>query len=78
MSETYLGVYFKKQCGETIQQFISGYKIRLIEWRLKFSDLRINELADEFGFADGSHLNKFFKKQKGISLTAYRQALSAS
>lgn len=78
ISETYLGVYFKKQCGETIQQFISRYKIRLIEWRLKFSDLRINELADEFGFADGSHLNKFFKKQKGISLTAYRQALSAS
>lgn len=78
ISETYLGVYFKRQCGETIQQFISGYRIRLIEWRLKFSDLRINELADEFGFADGSHLNKFFKKQKGVSLTAYRQALTAS
>lgn len=78
ISETYLGVYFKKQCGETIQQFISGYKTRLIEWRLKFSDLRINELADEFGFADGSHLNKFFKKQKGVSLTAYRQALITS
>ncbi|HEY8955224.1 AraC family transcriptional regulator [Chitinophaga sp.] len=78
ISETYLGVYFKKQCGETIQQFISGYRIRLIEWRLKFSDLRINELADEFGFADGSHLNKFFKKQKGVSLTAYRQALITS
>ncbi|SMC94948.1 helix-turn-helix domain-containing protein [Pedobacter africanus] len=75
ISQTYLGVYFKKQCGETLQQFISGYRIRLIEWRLKFSDLRINELADEFGFADGSHLNKFFKKQKGISLSGYRQAL---
>jgi AraC family transcriptional activator of pobA len=73
ISQAYLGIYFKKQCGETIQQFIASYRIRLIEWRLKFSDLRINELADEFGFADGSHLNKFFKKQKGMSLTGYRQ-----
>lgn len=75
ISETYLGVYFKRHSGETIQQFITGYRMRLIEWRLKFSDLRINELADEFGFADGSHLNKFFKKQKGVSLTTYRQSL---
>lgn len=73
LSQTYLGSYFKNQCGETIQQYITAYKTRLIEHRLKFSDRRINEIVDEFGFADESHLNKFFKKQRGVSLTAYRK-----
>ena len=74
ISETYLGSYFKNQCGETIQHFISNYKIRLIEHRLKFSDRRINEIADEFGFSDESHLNKFFKRHRNLSLTGYRKA----
>lgn len=74
LSSTYLGAYFKEQCGETIQHFISKYKIRLIEHRLQFSDQRINEIAQELGFSDESHLNKFFKKHKeGMSLTNYRK-----
>jgi AraC-like DNA-binding protein len=77
LSETYLGSYFKSQCGETLQQFTSKYKMRLIKFRLKFSDKRINEIAQEFGFSDESHLNKFFKKQQGISLTGYRKQKAA-
>ncbi|SHE56606.1 AraC family transcriptional regulator [Pedobacter caeni] len=73
LSETYLGSYFKKQCGESIQHFISNYRIRLIEHRLRFSDRRINEIVNEFGFADESHLNKFFKKRHNISLTEFRK-----
>ncbi|GIQ59266.1 transcription regulator [Flavobacterium collinsii] len=74
ISDTYLGSYFKNHCGETIQSFVSNYKIRLIEHRLSFSDMRINEIVDEFGFSDESHLNKFFKKHRNISLTGYRKA----
>lgn len=74
ISQTYLGSYFKNHCGETIQSFVANYKIRLIEHRLSFSDRRINEIVEEFGFSDESHLNKFFKKHKDISLTGYRKA----
>lgn len=74
ISQTYLGSYFKNHCGETIQSFISNYKIRLIEHRLRFSDRRINEIVEEFSFSDESHLNKFFKKHRNISLTGYRKA----
>ena len=72
-SESYLGSYFKKQCGETIQHFILNYKMRLIEHRLLFSDMRINEIVTEFGFSDESHLNKFFKKQHNMSLTEFKK-----
>jgi len=78
ISATYLGSYFKNNCGETIQHYISQYKIRQIEHRLKFSDSRINEIAEEFGFSDESHLNKFFKKHKGINLTTYRKTTTAA
>ncbi|MCT2408800.1 AraC family transcriptional regulator [Chryseobacterium antibioticum] len=72
LSPSYLGSYFRKQCNESIQQYISSYRIRLIEHRLRFSDKRVHEIGDEFGFADESHINKFFKRHKGLSLKAYR------
>jgi len=75
ISESYLGRFFKAQCGETLQDYISKYKTKLIKNRLRYSDMRINEIADEFNFNDGSHMNKFFKKQSGINLTAYRNQL---
>ncbi|PSL50338.1 AraC family transcriptional regulator [Chitinophaga niastensis] len=72
ISLSYLGRYFKKQTGETLQQYISTYKLRLIETRLLHSDMRINEIAFELNFTDESHLNRLFKKYKGMSPTAFR------
>jgi len=71
-SPTYLGSYFRRNCKESMQEYISSYKIRLIENRLMFSEVRINEIVDEFGFTDESHLNKFFKKHKSTSLRSFR------
>ncbi len=74
ISENYLGRYFKKHCGETMQSYINHYKTTLIEHRLKHSDKRINEIVSELGFTDESHLNKFFKQQKGMSPKAFRES----
>ncbi|WP_184548429.1 AraC family transcriptional regulator [Mucilaginibacter sp. FT3.2] len=73
ISEAYMGRYFKKHAGETLQQYITNYKTKLIEHRLQFSDKRLNEIAGEFGFTDESHFNKFFRKQKGSSPREYRK-----
>lgn len=72
ISPTYLGSYFRDQCGESIQHYISSYRIRLIEHRLRFSDKRVHEIAEEFGFADESHINKFFKRHHGTSLKRFK------
>lgn len=74
ISPTYLGSYFRNQCGESIQHYISSYRIRLIEHRLRFSDKRVHEIAEEFGFADESHINKFFKRHHGMSLKGFKTA----
>jgi AraC family L-rhamnose operon transcriptional activator RhaR len=76
LSPSYLGRYFKNQTEETMQDYITSYKLRLIENRLKHSDLRIGEIAQEFSFTDESHFHRFFKKNKGIGPTVYRKSLN--
>ncbi|KUJ62312.1 transcriptional regulator [Flavobacteriaceae bacterium CRH] len=74
ISETYLGRYFKKQANETLQDYISKYRIKLVENRLLYSDLRVGEIANELGFNDESHLNKIFKKHRGTTPSAFRKS----
>lgn len=73
ISLNYLGRYFKKQTGETLQHYIASYKMRLVEVRLLHSDMRINEIAYEFNFTDESHLNRAFKKYKGMNPSEFRK-----
>lgn len=73
ISLNYLGEYFKKHTGESMQQYITNYKLKLVETRLLHSDLRIGEIAVEMGFTDESHLNRIFKKYYGYTPSAYRK-----
>jgi AraC-like DNA-binding protein len=73
ISITYLGRYFKKHTGKTMQDYVSNYKTKLIEHRLLNSTMRISEIVDELGFSDESHLNKFFRKHNGINPSEYRR-----
>jgi AraC-like DNA-binding protein len=73
ISPTYLGRYFKKHTGESMQQYIINYKLKLVETRLLHSDMRINEIACELNFTDESHLNRIFKKYKRVNPSDYRK-----
>lgn len=35
--------------------------------------MRITQIADEFGFTDKSHLNRIFKKYKGMNPTDFKR-----
>lgn len=73
LAKTYVSRYFKKHTNESIQQYIANYRISLIENKLQYSDLRIGEIAYEFGFTDESHMNSFFKKMKSMNPSEYRK-----
>lgn len=74
ISQAYVGKYFKNNTSYNLHQYILLYKIKLIESRLVNSNMRISEIADEFGFTDKSYLNKIFMKHNGISPMAYRKS----
>jgi AraC-like DNA-binding protein len=73
VSPTYISEYFKTKTGQSIQQYSIAYKIKLIETRLKFTNMQINEIVYEFGFSDASHLNRLFKKYTGLNPSAYKK-----
>lgn len=75
MSPAYLGKYFRKHTGQTMQEYIKQYKLQLIEHRLQYSDKRMNEIVHEFNFTDESHFTRFFKKNKGLSPKAFRETV---
>jgi AraC-like DNA-binding protein len=75
ISPTYVSEYFKTRTGESLQQYITNYKMRLIETRLRYTDMQVNEIVLELGFTDASHLNRLFKKYKGVSPSAFRRSV---
>jgi AraC-like DNA-binding protein len=68
-----VGEYFKKMTGESLQHYIMLYKMRLVENKLRFSNLSLSQIADELGFSDESHLSKQFKKYSGHSPNEFRK-----
>lgn len=76
MANNYISEYFKKHTDVSLKKYILNYKVKLVETRLKYTDLQDSEIALELGFTDSSHLNKIFKSYKGISLSAYKANLA--
>jgi AraC-like DNA-binding protein len=72
-SPAYLSSFFKKQVGESLQQYITKYKLTLIKYRLQNSDVTISEICDEFGFTDESHLTKVFRKHYNRTPSEFRK-----
>ncbi|MDO6432839.1 AraC family transcriptional regulator [Flavitalea sp. BT771] len=75
ISPRYIHEYFRKHTGESLQQYINGYRLKLVETRLRYSNMRMSEIVNELGFTDESHLNRVFKKHKGLSPSAYRKKM---
>lgn len=76
MADNYISEYFKKHTDVSLKKYIINYKLKLVETRLKYTDLQYSEIASELGFTDSSHLNKTFQSYKGTSLSAFRANLA--
>lgn len=73
ISGNYFGEYFKQQTGISYQDYLLDYRLKLVETYLKYSSIRLSEIAYELQFSDESHLSKLFKKHRGITPGEYRK-----
>jgi YesN/AraC family two-component response regulator len=74
LSANYVGEYFRKLTGESLQQYITQYKIQLVQHRLANTNLTVSQIAGELGFNDESHLSRQFRKHSGVSPLEYRKS----
>lgn len=73
LSANYVSEYFRKFAGESLRNYITNYKIRLVQQRLTFSTFTISQIANELGFTDESHLSRQFKKYNGVGPAEFRK-----
>ncbi len=78
MSQSSISTYFKRKTGESIHQYVTKYKMKLVEYRLQHTEFTIAEIAYQLGYTDESHLTKTFKKHFSMSPKQYRKELSLS
>lgn len=74
ISPSYFSTYFKRNFEISYKEYIEKMQLQLIKRRLETGEIKLKEIADEFGFTDVSHLSKFFKRHEGINPSAYKNA----
>ncbi|MEN6384264.1 MAG: DNA-binding transcriptional regulator [Phycisphaerales bacterium] len=76
MSRRNLGRKFKTTLGISIHNIIKQTRTEDICHMLTDTDLPITQIAKNLGFADASHISRYFKVQTGTSPADYRKKYS--
>lgn len=71
-SEAYLSKTFKKETGITITQHIIHIRCQKAAQLLKDTQLSIQEISSFVGYSDNNYFVKVFKKQYGVTPSAFR------
>lgn len=76
LSTSYLCTLFKTETGQTLNQYITEYRINKAKQLLRDPRYKITEISSRVGYADGNYFGKIFKKCVGFSPSEYRKAMS--
>ena len=70
----YANHLFKTVMGESILKYRNSLRIERAKFLLLTTDMRVEEIASESGFADKFYFTRYFTKCTGISPTRFREA----
>ncbi|MBR4265937.1 MAG: helix-turn-helix transcriptional regulator [Bacteroidales bacterium] len=65
----------KKSTGRSPLRYVQVYKMRAVNYELKFTTLSLKEISEKLGFSSIAFFAKFVKQQSGMTPTAYRDYL---
>ena len=73
VNASYLSATFKKECKETLTEYVNRKRMETAAFILSHSDKQVQAVAEECGILDVNYFIKLFKKQYGMTPTQYRE-----
>jgi AraC family transcriptional regulator, transcriptional activator for feuABC-ybbA operon len=74
LSPEYYSLLFKQVSGQNLTDYVTEIRIQMAKERLLFSDERLSDIARAVGYKDEYYLSRKFKKEVGVSPSAYVKA----
>lgn len=74
VNASYLSAAFKKECGETLTDYVCRKRMEHAAYVLKHTGKQIQIVAEECGIMDVNYFIKLFKRHYGMTPTQYRAA----
>lgn len=75
LSASYVCTYFKNETGQTINQYLTDYRIKKAKELLADPRYQITDISDKVGYSNGNYFSKSFKKLTGLSPSEYREKM---
>lgn len=75
LSASYTCTYFKSQTGQTLNQYITEYRMERAMHLLQDSRYQITDISEKVGYNNGNYFGKSFKKFTGLTPSQYREKI---
>ena len=76
LSERRLGANFSNLMGKSPHQYLMKSRLSTAKFMVRCSQLSLTEIAHEAGFYDQAHFIKAFKKDTGLTPSAYQKMMA--
>ena len=75
LSASYVCTFFKNETGQTLNQYLTEYRMERAKQLLVDMRYKISEISSKVGYSDGNYFGKSFKKYCGLSPSEYREKM---
>lgn len=75
LSASYICTYFKTQTGQTLNQYITEYRMERAMQLLQDARYQITDISEKVGYNNGNYFGKSFKKFTGLTPSQYREKM---
>lgn len=75
LSAPYVCTYFKTQTGQTLNQYLTEYRMEKAMRLLEDARYQIADISYKVGYSNGNYFSKSFKKFTGLSPSKYREKM---
>lgn len=73
LSVSYACTYFKAQTGQTLNQYLTDFRMQKAMQLLADARYQIADISSQVGYSNGNYFSKSFKKFTGLSPSKYRE-----